>query len=61
MTDKELRYWALNLWANYIETGDVSCSGENAAKIGIDRKSLNDYQLRTVDRLHALAIAELGE
>lgn len=58
-TDKELRYWALHFWANYIETGKPTFSAKDAIERGILPNALDEGQLKTVARIRELAMAEL--
>lgn len=50
---KHLHFQALNMWANYIETGDPYMSADTAIKCGKSRiaKLLTDDQKRLVLRL----------
>ena len=58
MTDNELRYWALNSWADHMTTVDLS----GAAKImGLNADLLDLSAILLSERVRALAIAELGE
>ena len=57
MKEKEMIRSALNIWANYIETGTVNLSLEDAIKNKKydEIKSLNDDQKNLVANLRALA------
>ena len=55
MSDKELITFALDMWANYIETGFVHLSAESQ-KGNFPQKELNLYQKELVLRLRKLAI-----
>ncbi len=57
--DWELRLHALNLWANYIETGNVTMSAVDASKAKKPFNALTLDQQRIVVRLRDLAIKEL--
>ena len=48
-----LHFQALTMWANYVETGDVSLSTDSAIKCGRKDEilALNDEQKRLVLRL----------
>jgi hypothetical protein len=58
MNDAELASTALRMWANYIETGDVSISSTDCTNMGQSQKVkvINDQQKRFVDRLINLSI-----
>jgi len=60
--DNELKYYALNFWANYIETGDAIMSAKDARNCGEDMKinALDLDQMKMVVRLRDLAIKELN-
>ncbi len=53
--DNELKAFALNLWANYIETDSVILSSRDNVKL----KKLADDQIKFVQRLRDLAKSEL--
>lgn len=61
--DNELKCYALNFWANWIETDDMTMSAENAVKC--DRRDkmnvLTLEQVKLVIRLRELAIKELND
>lgn len=59
-TDKELRYWALHFWANYIETGSPAFGARDAIERSKLPNALDDGQLKTVARIRELAMAELS-
>jgi hypothetical protein len=58
MNDSELISTALRMWANYIETGNVSISSTDCVNMGqpYKVKVINDQQKRFVDRLVKLSI-----
>jgi hypothetical protein len=58
-TDKDLRYHALHQWANYIETGIISLSAQDAQNMGKKFKALSVEQMKLVIRLRELADKEL--
>ncbi len=57
MSDREVVYFALNMWKNLVETGDVHMSAEDAINIGKRGRvrSLNSDQAAFVARLNRLA------
>jgi hypothetical protein len=65
-SDKELRTNALLMWANHIETGDVTLSAADLAersravvtKAAKQPRALDEGQIALVTRLRALAKAE---
>lgn len=61
-TDEQLISTALDMWANNIETGDLSYSAELAAKCGKPGiiRGLNTDQMRLVVRLRDLAVKVLS-
>ena len=59
MHANELRFRALNIWANHIETGDVSKSAQDARNIGETPKALTAQQATLVEQLRQLAIEDL--
>lgn len=54
-TDKELITHALNMWANHIETGNVSLNAGDADNRKMKVKALDDDQKALVLRLRKLA------
>lgn len=58
-TDEQKIYYALTLWANHIETGDIVMGAEDARKRGIKTNPLQEDQMRLVLRLRELARAAL--
>lgn len=60
MSDSELRAHSLLLWANHIETGDVSLSGGDLHAMGRTKqlKRLTEDQQALVIRLRALSRVE---
>lgn len=61
-SDSELKSHALNLWANYLETGDVAMSAETARNIGRQREvnDLPERKRELVGRMRKLALDELN-
>lgn len=55
-----LKYYALNYWANYIETGDLTLSAKDAKKQGKEFNALSESQMETVLTLRELAKKELN-
>ena len=62
MNDSELQCNALQMWANYIETGAVTTSAKDAKNAGreIDIRALNENQMMLVLRLRGLAARQLA-
>ena len=60
--DNEIKFYALNMWANHIETGNVSMSAEDAHKRNekVSLKYLDENQQKFVIRLRELARKELS-
>ena len=60
--DNQLKFQALNMWANHIETGDVCMSISDAINCGQREKinSLTLDQQKFVIRLRELATKELN-
>lgn len=54
MSDRELAAMALSLWANHIETGSMSLSAQDAARMGKPLNALKDDQQQVVQRLREL-------
>ena len=54
-TDEQKIYFALNLWANYIETGDVTLCAKDAERTGDKVKALDATQMKVIVRLRELA------
>lgn len=54
-TDTQKIYYALSLWANHIETGDIVLCAEDAKRQGREINALNPDQMKTVIRLRELA------
>ena len=46
---------ALQMWANYIESGNVTLSAKDAKEAGKPFRALDSYQMRMVIRLRELA------
>lgn len=61
-SDNDKIGFALRVWANHIETGDLTISAKDAENIGRTVKKLDANQMRTVIRLKELAtLAHLGK
>lgn len=58
-TDEQKIYYALSMWANYIETGNICLGAEDARKQGMKTNPLDESQMRHVIRLRELARAAL--
>ena len=56
-TDEQKIAQALNVWANYIETGDAVLSAQDARRMGMNAKvkALDTHQTAIVARLRKLA------
>jgi hypothetical protein len=54
-TDEQKIHYALNLWANYIETGNVVLCAQDAQRQGERVKALDISQMKMVIRLRELA------
>jgi hypothetical protein len=54
-TDEQKIFYALSMWANHIETGDIVLGAEDAIERGIKTKPLNEDQMRSVLRLRELS------
>lgn len=52
--DKAVIIYALNMWANYIETDNVVLSAEDAKSMGKPVKVLDSDQIKFVKRLKEL-------
>jgi len=59
--DSEIKYAALNMWANYIETGNINISFNDAINMKNYEilNTLDDFQKEFVIRLRKLAVKEL--
>jgi len=59
--DKHVRSYALNMWANHIETGDVTLSARDAISMGEQDllNALTPEQQKFVVRLRDMAEKEL--
>lgn len=55
--DNHLIIRALNMWANYIETGEVCCSASDAVKMGQHEKvnALTSDQMKLILKLRKLS------
>lgn len=61
-TDEQKIRFALDLWANYIETGHVTLCAKDAERLGDKVKALDLGQMKVVVRLRELAqMAETGK
>ena len=67
-SDNQVKFRALNMWANYIETGDVTMSAADAINMKqslnnmnpiMKLKPLNLEQQKFVIRLREMAIKEI--
>lgn len=58
--DSQLEFFALSNWANYIETGDVGMSAQDAQNCKRPFNALSQDQMAFVLRLRGLAIAHLN-
>jgi hypothetical protein len=56
-TDQELIARALNLWGNWIETGNIILSAEDAQQRKLKFNALSVDQMKLVVRLRELATA----
>lgn len=57
MNDKELQYYALTGYANWLETGDFLLSGEDLLKLGKPIKKFpNNESMKMIVRLRELAV-----
>ena len=59
--DYQIKFYALNMWANYIETGDVTLSAKDAINCGLPNKiqPLELEQQKLIIRLRELANKEM--
>ena len=57
--DNQIISYALNLWANWIETGDVTISASDSISMNTLPKALTLEQQKFVVRLRELAQKEL--
>ena len=55
MSDRELSAYALDMWANNIETGDPNLSAQDAEAQKLSVKALSTNQMRLIIRLRDLA------
>lgn len=55
MSDNELAAYALDMWANYVETGEVNCSAKDAEERKRPFNALTMEQMKGVIRLRELA------
>ena len=60
MTDEELIAHALDMWANYVETSNVSLSANDAAEQKAKFNALSLDQMKLVIRLRELAVMFKG-
>lgn len=56
-SDLQIQARAVGMWANYIETGDVSISATDARNAKLPFKALNEDQMRLVLRFRDLSIS----
>jgi hypothetical protein len=56
MTDEQLLFYSLNMWANHIETGDVNMGAQDAVRCGKKGlvRALSTDQMRLIVRLRDL-------
>lgn len=61
-SDSELKSHALNIWANYIETGDLAMSAKDARNVGREGEvnNLPERKQELVGRMRKLALDELN-
>lgn len=59
LSDAQIAAYALNLWANYIETGDLSMSAKDAQSAGKPFNALSLEQMQAVVRIRQLS-AKMG-
>ena len=61
MNDKEIKYRSILMWRNYIQTGDIHWSSQDAVNIGKPEKAkmLSSDQQEFVIRLEELAKEQL--
>lgn len=60
-TDLQIQATAVGMWANYIETGDVSISARDAQNAKLPFKALNEEQMRMVLRFRDLSSSLLRQ
>ena len=60
-TDQQLISHALNMWANYVETGNVAMSAKLAKEMDEEANTLNSRQKELVDRMRKLATETLTD
>ncbi|WP_156675975.1 hypothetical protein [Pseudomonas sp. Leaf58] len=60
-TDLQIQAMAVAMWANYIETGDVSISARDAQNAKLSFKALTTEQSRTVLRFRDLSASLLRQ
>lgn len=60
MSDKHDIFYALSLWANHIETGDIGLSAQDAINTGGKTTPLTLDQMKKVIRLRELAALALN-
>ena len=57
--DSHVKSFALNMWVNYIETGDVNLSAVDAKQMDESFNALTAEQMEFVVRLRRLAVKEM--
>ena len=60
-TDQQLISHALNMWANYVETGNVSMSAKTAKEMNEEVNTLNSRKKELVDRMRKLAAETIND
>lgn len=60
-TDQQLISNALNMWANYVETGNVAMSAKTAKEMNEEVYTLNFRQRELVDRMRKSATETLND
>jgi hypothetical protein len=60
-SDLQIQARAVGMWANYIETGDVSISASDAQNAKLPFKALSEEQMRMVLRFRDLSISLLQQ
>ncbi len=61
VSDSHLIYWALNMWANLMETGDVTFGAVDADNMKLKINPLTTDQMRRIVRLRDLSQKYLSE
>ncbi len=55
LPDRQIIAYALDLWANFIQTGELTMSAQDAERAGEPIKALSTDQMKMVIRLRDLA------